>query len=94
MSAKKKDAVEAVFTIASVWLALRGEDSESIGARALAAARVAEDTRKRLEAFVMNNVRQHVGCQQPAACSCLVCAAYEAEHRLKAKTSKSEQRPS
>lgn len=82
---KKADALEAVFTLASVVLALRGEDAESIGSRALAAARAAEETRKRLETFVMGNVRRHVGCQQPGPCNCLVCSAYEAEHKLTPK---------
>jgi hypothetical protein len=75
----KRDTLDAVFTLASVWLALRGESAEAIGARAHAAARAAETTRNRLEAFVMGSVRQHVGCNQPAPCKCLVCSAYEAE---------------
>lgn len=80
---RKADALEAVFTLASVWLAFRGEDAEAIAGRALAAARAAEETRKRLEAFVMGNVRRHVGCTQPGPCNCLVCSAYEAEHKFK-----------
>lgn len=90
MSGKRADTLEAVFTVASVWLALRGENAEAIGARALAVARAAEDARTKLEAFVMNNVRRHVGCTQPDACSCLVCSAYEAEHKPKTKTKPTE----
>jgi hypothetical protein len=88
---KRPDALQGVFTVASVLLALRGEDADVIGARALAVARAAEDARNKLEAFVMANVRRHVGCSQPGPCSCLVCSAYEAEHaKKKTKASKAK----
>jgi hypothetical protein len=89
---KPGDKVEAVLTIAAVWLAFRGQSADSVAARALGAARAAEQTRERLEAFVMNNVRRHVGCRQPEPCDCLVCQSYEEEHRLKAKAAKKPER--
>jgi hypothetical protein len=72
---KRSDALDAVFTLASVWLAFRGESAESISARALAAARAAEETRRRLERFVMGRVRETMDCRKPAACNCLVCSS-------------------
>jgi len=79
----KHDKVEAVLSLAAVWLAFRGQSADSVAARALGAARAAEQTRDRLEAFVMNSVRRNVGCKQPSVCDCLVCLAYEEEHRIK-----------
>jgi hypothetical protein len=76
---KKADALEAAFTVAAVWLALRGDNADAIASRAQAAAQAAETMRKRLELFVMGRVRDSMGCQKPHPCACLVCAAYEAD---------------
>jgi hypothetical protein len=69
----KPNAVDAVLSIAAVWMALRGDDPRLIAARAQAAADAAETARRRIEALAMRQVRTAMDCQAPALCACLVC---------------------